>query len=157
VSAAAPSRVPPAAAEVPRPVVQLSGVRKAYDLGLPNESAVLHGIDLIVRHGESCAVVGPSGSDKSTRLNIVGLLDRPTAGTVEVCGEQTRLLDDGALTRLSGHGIGFVFRHRHRVTAFTALDSTEHGATVLFVTHDATLAGRCDRTIEVIDGRLVGP
>ncbi len=68
---------------------------------------VLHGIDLIVRHGEFCAVVGPSGSGKRTSLTIVGLLDRPTAGTVKVCGEQTTLLDDGALTRLSGHGIGF--------------------------------------------------
>lgn len=44
---------------------------------------VLHGIDLIVRHGEFCAVVGPSGSVQSTLLTIVGLLDRPTAGTVD--------------------------------------------------------------------------
>ena len=104
-------------------VVQLTGVRKAYNVGLPIETEVLHGIDLTVRRGEFCAVVGPSGSGKSTLLNIVGLLDRPTSGTLEVCGEQTTLLDDRALTRLRGHSIGFVFQYHHLITAFTALEN----------------------------------
>ncbi len=104
-------------------VVQLQGVRKAYNAGTTFETEVLHGIDLTVRRGEFCAVVGPSGSGKSTLLNIVGLLDRPTSGTVEVCGEQTAALDDRALTRLRGHGIGFVFQYHHLITAFTALEN----------------------------------
>jgi lipoprotein-releasing system ATP-binding protein len=104
-------------------VVALQGVRKAYNAGAPFETEVLHGIDLTVRHGEFCAVVGPSGSGKSTLLNIVGLLDRPTSGSVEVCGEQTRELDDRALTRLRGHSIGFVFQYHHLITAFTALEN----------------------------------
>jgi lipoprotein-releasing system ATP-binding protein len=104
-------------------VVALQGVRKAYNVGAPFETEVLHGIDLTVRHGEFCAVVGPSGSGKSTLLNIVGLLDRPTSGSVEVCGEQTRELDDRALTRLRGHSIGFVFQYHHLITAFTALEN----------------------------------
>ena len=58
--------------------MQLRGVRKAYNVGTPIETEVLHGIDLTVRRGEFCAVIGPSGSGKSTLLNIVGLLDRPT-------------------------------------------------------------------------------
>jgi ABC-type glutathione transport system ATPase component len=107
----------------PPAVVQLQGVRKAYNVGTPFETEVLHGIDLTVRRGEFCAVVGPSGSGKSTLLNIVGLLDRPTSGTVEVCGEQTAALDDRALTRLRGHGIGFVFQYHHLITAFTALEN----------------------------------
>ena len=104
-------------------VVRLRGLRKAYNVGTAFETEVLHGIDLTVKRGEFCAVVGPSGSGKSTLLNIVGLLDRPTSGTVEVCGEPTMELDDRALTRLRGHGIGFVFQHHHLITAFTALEN----------------------------------
>lgn len=104
-------------------VVQLQGVRRAYNVGTAFETEVLHGIDLTVRRGEFCAVVGPSGSGKSTLLNIVGLLDRPTSGTVQVCGEQTTALDDRALTRLRGHSIGFVFQYHHLITAFTALEN----------------------------------
>lgn len=104
-------------------VVQLTGVRKAYNVGRPFETEVLHGIDLTVRRGEFCAVMGPSGSGKSTLLNLVGLLDRPTAGTLRVCGEDTTVLDDRALTRLRGHSIGFVFQHHHLITAFTAIEN----------------------------------
>ena len=223
-------------------VVQLRGVRKAYNAGTPIETEVLHGIDLTLHKGEFCAVMGPSGSGKSTLLNIVGLLDRPTAGTLAVCGEETTTLDDRALTRLRGHSIGFVFQYHHLITAFSALENVmmpmlgaagfpneamrqraaalidsvgltpwrnnlasnlsggqqqrvalaralamdpallladeptgnldsksadevftllrrfnrEHGTTLLFVTHNAALAGRCDKTIQVIDGLVIG-
>ncbi len=109
---------------VERPVVvQLSGVRKAYNAGTPIETEVLHGIDLTLRQGEFCAVMGPSGSGKSTLLNLVGLLDRPNAGTLAICGEETTRLDDRALTRLRGHNIGFVFQYHHLITAFSALEN----------------------------------
>ena len=78
---------------------------------------------VVVRHGEFCAVVGPSGSGKSTLLNLVGLLDRPSSGTLEVCGEPTIRLDDRALAHLRGHSIGFVFPYHHLNTAFTALEN----------------------------------
>ena len=84
-------------------VVQLSGVRKAFNIGTPFETEVLHGIDLTLKRGEFCAVVGPSGSGKSTLLNIVGLLDRPSSGTLKIGSEETTVLDDTALTRLRGH------------------------------------------------------
>ena len=104
-------------------VVSLRGVRKAYNLGKPFETEVLHGIDLTLLRGEFCAVMGPSGSGKSTLLNIIGLLDRPSAGRVAVCGEDTDALDDRALTRLRGHSIGFVFQYHHLITAFSALEN----------------------------------
>jgi lipoprotein-releasing system ATP-binding protein len=104
-------------------VVALQGVRKAYNAGTPIETEVLHGIDLSLRRAEFCAVMGPSGSGKSTLLNIIGLLDRPSAGTVAICGEETTALDDRALTRLRGHSIGFVFQYHHLITAFTALEN----------------------------------
>ena len=83
----------PAAARVRPAVVTLRGIRKAYNAGTPIETEVLHGIDLDLAQGEFCAVMGPSGSGKSTLLNIIGLLDRPSSGTVTVCGEQTGALD----------------------------------------------------------------
>ena len=227
----------PGAANV---VVQLRAVHKAFNVATPIETEVLHGIDLTLLQGEFCAVMGPSGSGKSTLLNIVGLLDRPTTGTLQVCGEETTTLDDRALTRLRGHNIGFVFQYHYLITAFTALENVmipmlgaagfpndamreraaeliasvglsawqdnlagnmsggqqqrvavaralamnpallladeptgnldtksadavfellrrfnrEHGTTVLFVTHNAELARRCDKTIQVVDGRI---
>ncbi|MFG6469090.1 ABC transporter ATP-binding protein [Roseateles sp. BYS87W] len=104
-------------------VVRLQGVRKAFNPGLPSEVEVLHGIDLQLRRGEFCAVVGPSGSGKSTLLNLIGLLDRPTAGTLAVCGQDTTHMDDAALTHLRGRSIGFVFQYHHLIGAFTALEN----------------------------------
>ena len=104
-------------------IVQLQGVRKAFNPGTPLETEVLHGIDLTLLRGEFFAVVGPSGSGKSTLLNIVGLLDRPTSGSLRIAGAETTTLNDAALTRLRGHTIGFVFQYHHLITAFTALEN----------------------------------
>ncbi|MEJ8826989.1 ABC transporter ATP-binding protein [Variovorax humicola] len=101
----------------------MRGVRKAFNIGMPNEAEVLHGIDLSLARGEFCAVMGPSGSGKSTLLNIVGLLDRPSSGSLRICGEETTQLDDHALTRLRGHSIGFVFQYHNLLSAFTALEN----------------------------------
>ena len=109
-----------AAADV---VVRLQGVRKAFNVGTPIETEVLHGIDLTLHRGDFCAVMGPSGSGKSTLLNIIGLLDRPTSGLLQMAGEETTLLGDQALTRLRGHHIGFVFQYHHLIAAFTALEN----------------------------------
>jgi lipoprotein-releasing system ATP-binding protein len=84
---------------------------------------VLHGIDLSLHRGEFCAVIGPSGSGKSTLLNIIGLLDRPTSGTLAISGEETTTLDDRDLTRLRGRNIGFVFQYHHLIGAFSALEN----------------------------------
>ena len=104
-------------------VVGLQGVHKAFNVGTGIETEVLHGIDLTLYQGEFCAVMGPSGSGKSTLLNIIGLLDRPTSGLLQMAGEETTLLADQALTRLRGHHIGFVFQYHHLISAFTALEN----------------------------------
>src|ERR1700751_3494993 len=98
-------------------------VRKAFNVGLPIETEILHGIDLDLEHGEFCAVMGPSGSGKSTLLNIVGLLDRPTSGTLRIGGQETTELDDRSLTRLRGRSIGFVFQYHNLLTGFSALEN----------------------------------
>jgi lipoprotein-releasing system ATP-binding protein len=104
-------------------VVGLQGVRKAFNVGTGIETEVLHGIDLTLHRGDFCAVMGPSGSGKSTLLNIIGLLDRPTSGLLQMAGKETTRLADQDLTRLRGHHIGFVFQYHHLISAFTALEN----------------------------------
>jgi lipoprotein-releasing system ATP-binding protein len=104
-------------------ILRLEKVCKSYNVGLPAETEVLHDIDLTLRHGEFLALMGPSGSGKSTLLNLVGLLDRPTSGRIFIHGDDTGLLDDGEITRLRGHTIGFVFQYHLLISAFTAVEN----------------------------------
>jgi lipoprotein-releasing system ATP-binding protein len=223
------------------PTLVVSGVRKEYGSGAL-ATPVLHGVDLVLARGEFTALVGPSGSGKSTLLNLAGLLDRPTAGRIVLDGRDTGALDDRALTRARGRGVGFVFQFHHLLPEFSALENVmlpmmadrgradasmeecasyllrevglgEHlhrrptrlsggqqqrvavaralamspglvladeptgnldtrsadgifallrdfnrraGVTFLVVTHDQRLAERCDRIVELVDGRIVG-
>jgi lipoprotein-releasing system ATP-binding protein len=105
------------------PVLKLDGVCKTYNPGTPAEVEVLHQINLVLQHGEFAALMGPSGSGKSTLLNIIGLLDKPSAGRLSINGQDTGSLDDGALTKLRGHSIGFVFQSHFLISAFTALEN----------------------------------
>ncbi|MET3352457.1 UNVERIFIED_ORG: lipoprotein-releasing system ATP-binding protein [Xanthobacter viscosus] len=104
-------------------VLALEAIRKSYAIGTPVETEVLHGIDLTIGAGEFVALIGPSGSGKSTLLNIIGLLDSPTSGRLQVNGEETTRLDDAARTRLRGHAIGFVFQYHYLISAFTAAEN----------------------------------
>jgi lipoprotein-releasing system ATP-binding protein len=106
-----------------QPLIELSQVKKTYNLGLPNEAEVLHGIDLRVNTGEFIALMGPSGSGKSTLLNIVGLLERMTAGQYQLQGEEMVGLDDAGLTMRRRRLLGFVFQFHHLLPAFTALEN----------------------------------
>ena len=105
------------------PILSLSNITKVYNLGLPAEVTVLHDIDLEIEKGEFVAIMGPSGSGKSTLLNIIGLLDRPTSGTLMINGQDTSGLQDAELTHLRGHKIGFVFQYHYLISAFTALEN----------------------------------
>jgi lipoprotein-releasing system ATP-binding protein len=221
-------------------VLELRDIRKSFNVGEANEIEILHGIDLTLLQGEFCAVVGPSGSGKSTLLNTVGLLDRPSSGSLKICGQETSLLSDQGVTHLRGHKIGFVFQHHYLLSAFSAIENVmmpmfadagfanaamreraslllesvgltpwlhvpaahlsggqqqrvavaralamkpsliladeptgnldtksadgvfellqlvckEQGTAVLFVTHNPMLAGKCQKTIEVVDGQI---
>lgn len=222
-------------------ILRVEGVHKSYGTGTAVELEVLHGVDFSLRRGEFAALIGPSGGGKSTLLNLIGLLDRPTRGRVAIDGEDAGTLDDAALTRLRGRAIGFVFQYHYLLPEFTALENVmmpvlaargwpdadmrataedlldrvgltpwrEHRAndisggqqqrvavaralamkpvlvladeptgnldtksadgvfdmmrsvnestqtTFLIVTHDPRLAQRCDRIIELVDGRIV--
>ncbi|WP_088285913.1 ABC transporter ATP-binding protein [Ideonella sp. A 288] len=105
------------------PLLELAGIRKRYNIGLPNEAEVLHGIDLRVGRGEFVALIGPSGSGKSTLLNIVGLLERATEGSLRLLGQEMGGLDDAGLTQCRRASLGFVFQFHHLLPAFTALEN----------------------------------
>lgn len=105
------------------PLIALQGVRKSYNLGLPSEVEVLHGIDLCIQPGEFIALVGPSGSGKSTLLNVLGLLERMSSGSYQLQGRETSDLDDDGLTLLRRQSLGFVFQFHHLLPAFTALEN----------------------------------
>ncbi len=104
-------------------LLELEGIRKSYNQGLPNETEVLHGLSLRIGRGEFAALIGPSGSGKSTLLNILGLLERMTAGSYRIEGEEMSGLDDAALTRRRRSTLGFVFQFHHLLPAFTALEN----------------------------------
>jgi lipoprotein-releasing system ATP-binding protein len=223
-------------------ILSLAGVTKSYNIGAPIETEILHGIDLELARGEFAALIGPSGSGKSTLLHILGLLERPTAGRLEVAGKDIATLDDAGLTELRGRTLGFIFQFHHLLPGFSAIENVmmptlidqggytaamreralwlldrvglkdaadkrpsalsggmqqrvaiarslamnppliladeptgnldshtaddifalmrdfnkEEGTAFLVVTHDARLAGRCDRSIEMLDGQLKG-
>ena len=108
---------------VTAPLIELSDIRKSYNLGRPNEAEVLHGVSLRIARGEFVALIGPSGSGKSTLLNIVGLLERATAGSYRIEGGETTGLDDASLTLRRRAVLGFVFQFHHLLPAFTALEN----------------------------------
>jgi lipoprotein-releasing system ATP-binding protein len=127
-------------------VIELGGVVK--DFGTEVRVRVLHGIDLSIEEGEFASLVGPSGSGKSTLLNIVGLLDRPTEGSVSVLGHDTRALVDDELTRLRGNSIGFVFQFHHLINA---LSSVENVMAPLFIREGHTRSAQRKLAIEALD------
>lgn len=223
------------------PIVELSAIRKSYNLNTSVEAEVLHGIDLVIAKGEFAALIGPSGSGKSTLLNIIGLLEQPTSGRYSLDGQSVETADDTALTAARLALLGFVFQFHHLIPSFSALENVampsmvrdgritsasraralalldsvglassqakkpsqlsggmqqrvaiarslmlspalvladeptgnldtqssqsvfellrrfnvEFGTAFLIVTHDPRIAERCDRTIELVDGRLV--
>jgi putative ABC transport system ATP-binding protein len=103
-------------------VVELRGVTKSY-----GSTRILHGVDLRIAAGEMVAIVGPSGSGKSTVLNIMGTLDRPTAGTVAIAGRRVDERGDDDLAALRAEHIGFVFQQFHLAPGATALENVADG------------------------------
>ncbi|QOR71928.1 ABC transporter ATP-binding protein [Ruania alkalisoli] len=105
-------------------VITLDNVQRAY--GDPPVLACA-GVSLQIHRGEFVAIVGPSGSGKSTLLNLIGTLDRPTAGSAHIDGLNVEDLDDRALSALRAHRIGFVFQQFHLAEGVTSLYNVADG------------------------------
>jgi putative ABC transport system ATP-binding protein len=105
-------------------VVRVQDVRKEYRRG-SERIDVLQGINLEIPQGDFLALMGPSGSGKTTLLNLIGGLDRPTSGSVEVAGEPISRLSDGQLAKWRSRHIGFVFQFYNLLPVLTAEKNVE--------------------------------
>jgi putative ABC transport system ATP-binding protein len=105
-------------------MIQLTGICRDYAVGDQTVHALDH-VDLAIAAGEYISIMGPSGSGKSTLLNIIGLLDRPTAGTYVLAGADVSGLDDNALASYRQSKIGFIFQSFHLVARLNALENVE--------------------------------
>ena len=106
-------------------IVRLQKVTKDYGQGEALTQA-LRGVNLIVEAGEFTAMAGPSGSGKSTLLNIIGGLDRPTSGRVEVDGREIDTMSNTELGLLRRERIGFIFQSYNLIPVLTALENAEY-------------------------------
>jgi len=106
------------------PLVALRGVGKSFLRGT-SDVAALRDVTLDIASGEWVTIVGPSGSGKSTLLNIVGGLDRPTAGEYRLDGRLVSALSDAELSRLRNRAIGFVFQAFHLIPQLSVIENVE--------------------------------
>jgi putative ABC transport system ATP-binding protein len=105
-------------------VIRIQGLTRTYIMGA-NEVRALDGIDLTITKGEMVAVMGASGSGKSTMMNMLGCLDKPTSGSYELDGEQVEVMDRNQLADLRNRRIGFVFQGFNLLARTSALENVE--------------------------------
>ena len=106
------------------PVLQLREIEKVYQTKTI-ETVALHRVNLTIYQGEFVSVMGPSGCGKSTLLSLMGLLDEPTSGTIEVNGRPVQSYSDRELAGLRNLKIGFVFQSYHLINDLAVLDNVE--------------------------------
>ncbi len=105
-------------------MIELRGIQRRYQVGDETVHA-LRGVDLRIEAGEYVSIMGPSGSGKSSLLNILGLLDRPNAGDYHLDGRDVTGLNDDELARVRREKIGFVFQFFHLIPRLTAAQNIE--------------------------------
>lgn len=103
------------------PILRIEDVTREF--GARVRTRALAGVSFTLQRSEFVALIGPSGSGKSSLLNIIGLLDRPTSGRVILDGVDTSCVDGRKLTELRAHKLGFIFQFHHLLPAFSALEN----------------------------------
>lgn len=106
------------------PIIKAHNITKTYKQGTKIIHAA-HEISLEVEKGDFLVIIGPSGSGKSTLLQLIGALDRPTSGEIEIHGVNIMKVNDAALTKLRGNNIGFIFQSFNLIPTLTAAQNVE--------------------------------
>ena len=106
-------------------LIELKDVYKIYGEGLESEVRALDGISLVIQKGEFVAIVGQSGSGKSTMMNVLGCLDIPTRGDYWLDGVNVRELSDKELSRIRNRQIGFIFQQYNLIQSLSVLENVE--------------------------------
>ena len=106
-------------------LIELKDIFKIYGEGLESEVRALDGVSLTIQRGEFVAIVGQSGSGKSTMMNVLGCLDIPTRGDYLLDGTDVRELTDTELSRIRNKEIGFIFQQYNLIQSLTVLENVE--------------------------------
>ncbi len=106
-------------------IIEMRGIVKSFYVGTPNELEILHGLDISVPEGQFVSIVGASGSGKSTLMNIIGALDRQTAGEYVLDGIDVSRMKDEELSGVRNKKIGFVFQTFNLIARTSALKNVE--------------------------------
>ena len=106
------------------PIVEVQGVERAFENG-STRLEVLRGVDLLCHRGNLIALFGPSGSGKTTLLNLIGALDFPTQGHVQVCGNNITEMSDPARAQVRRRHIGFIFQNGTLMNTYTAAENID--------------------------------
>lgn len=129
-------------------LIEMAGVTRTYTMPSGERLEILRGVDFTIGPGDVTAVVGRSGSGKSTFLNLLGLLDQPTAGTFHCDGKDVARLGDRQLSKLRGEFFGFIFQQFHLLDRRTALRNV---AEPLLLGAARELAAREGRAATLLD------
>lgn len=128
------------------PLLDVVDLEKSYPTGAGRRLNVLRGASFTVQHGEIVAIVGESGTGKSTLLHLLGALDRPDSGTVRYMGQDIFMQDDAALAAFRNRSIGFVFQFHHLLPEFSALENVAMPALI----RGQTVAGARPRALALL-------
>jgi putative ABC transport system ATP-binding protein len=129
-------------------MIELKGITKSYKKNAALEVNVLSGIDLEIRKGEFVAIMAPSGMGKSTLMNIIGCLDRPTAGQYILDGTEVVNMNDDQLSRTRNKKIGFVFQSFNLLPKTTALENVE--LPLIYSSEDVDLKAKAKAALEAV-------
>jgi len=129
-------------------VIELKGITKTYKKNGSLEVNVLQGIDLEIRKGEFVAIMAPSGMGKSTLMNIIGCLDRPSGGQYFLDGTEVVNMNDDQLSRTRNKKIGFVFQSFNLLPKTTALENVE--LPLIYSPEDVDLKAKAKAALEAV-------